>query len=145
MPSPSSTERIKAKRLPDNGFKRAQERYALELEVALRVYLPNTGTEPRLFTAKSGDVSAFGMGVCVENLPVRLYSQLLTKTPPVRIEFADPISGSLVERNGKLAWIDYRKTKASDDSGPCRLGIRFTPEFGAEKSFQQFFDRIEAA
>lgn len=142
--SDETNERICARVVPDNGHKRAHERYELELEVDLHVQVPSRTAEGFRLNGRTDDLSLLGMGVNVEKLHVDEYRTLINHSPVLSVAFEDPTTGKPVRVQGKIAWVDYRKSRATNTIAPCRLGIRFNELSDSQiRPFRLFIDKIE--
>jgi hypothetical protein len=85
------------------------------------------------------------MQIVLDALRVDLYSKLLARPRHVRLSFRSPANGETVKLTGRIAWIDYRKPKASDASGPCNLGVTFSEkEDGVDLTqYSQFLKTVQ--
>lgn len=117
---------VPARKLPQGPFKRAFDRYELAVSVTVEILIPEDTFRPHGLSGHTIDVSLNGMQVVLDELRVDLYSRLLSRPRHVRISFRSPVNGESIKLTGRIAWIDYRKPKASDASGPCNLGVTFS-------------------
>lgn len=137
---------IPARKLPPGRFKRAHDRYEIDLSVTVEILIPEDTFRPHGLSGHTVDVSLHGMQIVLDALRVDLYSRLLARPRHVRISFRSPVNGETIKLTGRIAWIDYRKPKASDASGPCNLGVTFSEkEDGVNLTqYSQFLKGVQA-
>ncbi len=140
-PSPSVPARV----VPAGKFKRAHARYELSMPVSAEILIPEDTFRPHGLSGHTEDVSLTGMKIVLDALRVDLYSRLLSRPRHVRITFRSPASGEQIKLTGRIAWIDYRKPKASDAAGICNLGVVFSEkEDGVDlRQYAAFLDGIK--
>jgi hypothetical protein len=117
---------IPARELPSGKYKRAHARYELRMPVSAEILIPEDTFRPHGLSGYTQDVSLQGMQIVLDALRVDLYTRLLSRPRHVRITFRSPVSGEQIKMTGRIAWIDYRKPKASDAEGACHLGVIFS-------------------
>ena len=133
---------LPARKLPPGKFNRAHDRFELQIPVTVEIMIPEDTFRPHGLAGHTVDVSNNGMQVILDALRVDLYSRLLARPRHVRVTFRNPVNGEQVKLTGRIAWIDYRKPRASDAAGECNLGIVFSQkEDGVD--LRQYFDFIE--
>lgn len=117
---------LPARKLPRGKFNRAHDRYALEIPITVEILIPEDTFRPHGLAGHTLDVSLHGMQLVLEALRVDLYSRLLARPRHVRVTFRSPVDGEQIKLTGRIAWIDYRKPRASDAAGQCNLGVIFS-------------------
>lgn len=133
---------LPARRLPPGKFNRAHDRFEIAIRVTVEILIPEDTFRPHGLSGHTVDVSSNGMQVVLDALRVDLYSRLLARPRHVRVMFRSPVNGGQIKVTGKIAWIDYRKPRATDAAGECNLGIVFSPkEDGVDLS--QYADFIK--
>ena len=136
----------RTQRMSKRTDERMHDRFELQIDLKLQIIIPEQSFEPHAMTAQSLDVSAMGMHVIIDDMPNSLYTSLLMRTRSVGLEFTHPQGTDQMNLTGRVAWIDYHKAKASDQSGPCQIGISFDDETSPDyQLYAEFVQRIEAA
>jgi hypothetical protein len=116
------------------------------MSVTLQVMIPEDTFRPQILNGLTVDVSERGMQVSIAALPLNLYSKLLSRPRNVRVAFDPPGGGDEIKLLGRISWIDYRKPKADERAGPCRLGVFFDAKDGCDlKPYSQFIAAIDPA
>jgi len=134
---------LPARKLPPGQFNRAHDRFELEMAITVEILIPEDTFRPHGLGGHTVDVSNNGMQIVLDALRVDLYSRLLARPRHVRVTFRNPVNGEQVKVTGRIAWIDYRKPRASDAAGQCNLGVVFS-ERNDGVDLSQYSDFIKA-
>lgn len=117
---------LPARRLPPGKFNRAHDRFEIQMAATAEILIPEDTFRPHGLAGHTLDVSHNGLQIVLDALRVDLYSRLLARPRHVRVTFRSPVNGEQIKVTGRIAWIDYRKPRASDAAGACNLGIVFS-------------------
>lgn len=146
MTTEADTPKLDVKSVPPGPYIRSHNRFEVVIDLGLQVLIPEDTFQPQRLNGNTVDVSARGMQVDVANLDIELYTKLIARTRHVRVAFSDSGGETEIKLTGRIAWIDYRKTKASQKTGPCRIGIFFDDQEGIDLTqYTHFIDQLAAA
>jgi hypothetical protein len=123
-PSPTDLPRNGGTRNPVHD-KRGERRLTLETPVILEFISPTETWRPSVQIGTSIDVSLRGTKVFLGELSGAVYNRLLHDYRRVVLKFKCPDSGEMIVVPGQIVWIDYHKQAATEQSGPCYLGVFF--------------------
>lgn len=135
---------IDLKIVPSQGFKRAHDRFTLRLLIAAEILIPEDTFRPHSLSGKTHDISAGGMKIELDALPKELYVKLLARPRHIRVALENKARNEKVKVTGKIAWIDYHKSRSGDANGRCEMGVRLREEDGINlNDYKRFLDDLQ--